>query len=110
MEVFFVHFWGPPNKSPKATCQVYADVGAKSILGQKVHSSPPALRGKNHPYQKKRTNHQAIERVLNEKALAENVHAETMRQLELDRDGKVMLLGGCFKYFTFSPTWKDDPI
>ena len=27
---------------------------------------------------------QAIDRVLNEKALAESVHAETMRQLELD--------------------------
>lgn len=34
-----------------------------------------------------RCHRQAIDRVLKEKALAESVHAETMRQLELDRAG-----------------------
>jgi len=36
-----------------------------------------------------RADMEAIERVLNEKALAENVHAETMRQLELDTDREI---------------------
>eukprot|EP00913_Durusdinium_trenchii_P012567 g11802.t1 len=48
---------------------------------------------------------EAIERILNEKALAENVHAETMRQLELDRG---MAFAVCWKELSKQMAQKED--